>query len=120
MLATAFLVLFNGALMPASVAPWTFTPFLSLPFFFLGVWLIHARADSGRLSDAALIGGAIGMAILAHPVPAVLLVVITTIAACASRGLRLATLGLAGDGLPDRAHPQRFFSISALSFIPAA
>jgi hypothetical protein len=97
MLATAFLVLFNGALMPASVtatyAPWTFTPFLSLPFFFLGVWLVHARVGSGRLTDAALIGGAIGLAILAHPVPAVLLAAITTIAACASHGLRLATLG---------------------------
>ena len=50
--------------------------------FFLGIWLIHARIGSARLSDAALIGGAIGVAFLAHPVPAVLLATITTIAAC--------------------------------------
>ena len=46
---------------------------------------------SARLSDAAMIGGAIGVAFLAHPVPAVFLATITTIAACTIHGLRLRT-----------------------------
>jgi hypothetical protein len=80
---------------------------------FLGVWLIHARIGSARLSDAALIGGAIGVAFLAHPVPAVLLATITTIAACTILVFGFAR-SLVGGGLLYRAWAHLSYSRSSL------
>ncbi|HYI83107.1 MAG TPA: hypothetical protein VEX11_07855 [Acetobacteraceae bacterium] len=89
-------VLWNGAAGPPSAmggySPWLFAPGFAQAFFFLAILLIHARVAGGRLRDAALIGGAIGLAFLAHIVPAVVLVVVVTATAFAVQGLRPRTV----------------------------
>jgi hypothetical protein len=89
-------VLWNGAFS----TPWTaggYSPWLSAPGiaqipFFLSILLIHARVADGRLRDAMLIGGAIGLTFLAHVVPAVVLTVVVSATAFAVQGLRLRTV----------------------------
>ncbi|MBD0273938.1 MAG: hypothetical protein ICV73_18680 [Acetobacteraceae bacterium] len=93
--ATAVLVLFNGAALTGDVAagytPFTLTPVLGWAVFFAGVRLILARAGSGRIADALLIGTWLGLAFLAHTVPAVLLSTVAAAVAFAARGAGLRT-----------------------------
>lgn len=90
--ATAVLVLFDGAAMSADEAagytPWTLTPALGWPAFFLGVWLVLGRAPGLRWRDAMLIGCVLGLAFLVHTVPAVLLSAIVAAVVLADHGLR--------------------------------
>ena len=102
-IATAILVVFNGALsepwQAGGYSPWAFTPFLVQGMFFAGLWLLHARVATARWRDAALIGLVIGLVFLAHAVPALLLATAATLAALAVQGLRWRTLlwiGLVG------------------------
>lgn len=78
--ATAVLVLVNGAAMPswmtATYIPWWYSPALAIPIFLFGVALIQARAQQPRAINFILIGCSIGITFLAHPVPAVALGVI--------------------------------------------
>ncbi|MCK8788031.1 hypothetical protein M0638_27110 [Roseomonas sp. NAR14] len=94
--ATAVLVLYNGAALPGDAAvsytALTLTPMLAWPMFFFGVRLIQGRAGSARLRDALLLGSWIGLAFLAHTVPAVLLACIVTTVAFATRGIAFRTL----------------------------
>ncbi len=84
-IATTVFVLFNSAVMngdeAAGYTPWPLTPGLTWPIFFASVSLIHARAGSTRFVDALLIGSALGIAFLAHTVPAILLSAIVTVVA---------------------------------------
>jgi hypothetical protein len=94
--ATAVFVLFNGTLTyPYNVASYTpqpLTPSLTLPLFFLGITLIHARGSSARMRDAAVIGSVLGIVFLAHTVPALLLSAVVTMTAFSQSGIRLRTL----------------------------
>jgi hypothetical protein len=94
--ATAVFVLFNGALTfpynAASYTPQPLTPNLTLPLFFLGITLIHARGNSIRMRDAAVIGNVLGIVFLAHTVPALLLSAVVTTTAFSQNGIRPRTL----------------------------
>src|SRR5690242_12653433 len=89
--ATAIFVLWNGNvpqpwLAPSDAAgytPWAFTPSLALPVVFLGVGLVHRRCATGRWRDATLLGSALDLDFLAHPVAGLLLSGIVTAAAFA-------------------------------------
>lgn len=99
--ATATFVLWNGNvpqpwLAPwdaAGYTPWPFTPNLALPFFFVGVGLVHRRSGgTARWRDAAVIGSALGIDFLAQPVAGLLLSGIVTAAAFAAQGVRRRTV----------------------------
>jgi hypothetical protein len=85
--ATAVFVLFDSVAMPSDAAagytPWTLTPALVWPLFFGSVWLIADRIPRLRITDAVLVGTALGLVFLAHTVPAVLLSGIAVAAALA-------------------------------------
>jgi hypothetical protein len=93
--ATAVFVLFNGTFtypyIDASYTPQPLTPNLTLPLFFLGITLIHARGSSTRIRDAAVIGIVLGIVFLSHTVPALLLSAIVTTTAFSQNGTRLRT-----------------------------
>ncbi len=101
--ATAVMVLFNGGVMAgdeaAGYTPWTLTPALTWPLFFLGVGAIHRYAPALRFPAALGLGCLLGIIFLAHTVPAVLLSGIVTAVVLATSGLTvrgLAWLALAG------------------------
>jgi hypothetical protein len=77
--------------MAASYSPWHSVPALTQALFFCGVWLISARAQRARFSDALLIGSVIGIVFLAHTVPALILAAITAAAAVSTQGMRMRT-----------------------------
>lgn len=93
---TAVLVLLNGALdkfwTVGGYTPWPSGPILGTALFFAVVWLIHARVGAARWRDAAMIGFCIGMAFLAHIVPAVILTAMVAACAFTAQGFRLRTL----------------------------
>lgn len=95
-LATAVLVLWNAArdkfYSSGGYTPWPSGPILATAIFFGTVWLIRARVEAARWQDAALTGACIGLAFLAHVVPAVVLTAIVTVAAFVAQGLRARTL----------------------------
>ena len=72
--------------------PWPFIPNISQSLFLFTLWLILARQESDRWLDAALIGIAIGITFLGHPVPAIVLTVIVMAVAFGVRGLRFQTI----------------------------
>lgn len=94
--ATAVFVLFNGTFtFPYNAASYTFqplTPNLTLPLFFLGIALIHARGTSTRMRDAVAIGSVLGIVFLSHTVAAVLLSAAVTTIAFDKNGFRPRTL----------------------------
>jgi hypothetical protein len=94
--ATVVLVLVSGLVMASDAVigytPWTLTPGLAWPLFFGAVWLIAARIERLRMSDAMLLGGVLGLVFLAHTVPAVLLSGMVASAAVAVGGFRWRTL----------------------------
>jgi hypothetical protein len=94
---TALFVFFNDLAVPSWISaayhPWSSVPLLALGGFFFSVWLIHARIRSERLSDALLIGSAIGLTFLAHTVPALILAAIVPVAVLTVREFNLRTLG---------------------------
>lgn len=94
---TALFVFFNDLALPSWISaayhPWSSVPLLALGGFFFSVWLIHARIRSERLSDAMLIGSAIGLTFLAHTVPALILAAIVPVAVLTVREFNLRTLG---------------------------
>jgi hypothetical protein len=75
--ATCVMVLFGGAVMSgdeaAGYTPWTFTPALAWPLFFLGTAAIHRLAPALRVGGAIASGCIVGIVFLAHTVPAILL-----------------------------------------------
>jgi hypothetical protein len=89
-------VLLDGAVarpwVTGGYTPWPFTPNISQSLFFLALWLILARQDSPRWLDAALVGAAIGITFLAHPVPAVILTAVVTAVAFGVRGMQVQTV----------------------------
>jgi hypothetical protein len=99
-IATVLLVCFDGTLLPpwmaASYSPWHSVPALTQALFFCSVWLVSARAQRARFSDALLIGSVIGLVFLAHTVPALVLAAITTAAALSAQGARMRTVGWIG------------------------
>lgn len=94
--ATFAFMLLNGLLIPpystATYAPWPYTPIIAQIFFYLSVFLIAARSETGRLLDAAAIGAAVGLTYLAHAVPGLILIPIVPTAAFVTQGFRLRTL----------------------------
>jgi hypothetical protein len=94
---TALFVFFNDLALPSWISaayhPWSSVPLLALGGFFFSVWLINARIRSERLSDALLIGSAIGLTFLAHTVPALILAAIVPVAVLSIREFKLRTLG---------------------------
>ena len=92
-------VLFNGAVSrpwnTGGYTPWPLTPSISQAFFFVGVWMILARGIPGlawkMLLNAVMIGALIGITLLAHLVPAVILTAIVTAVAFGSDGFRART-----------------------------
>ena len=89
-------VLFNGAVSrpwnTGGYTPWPLTPSISQAFFFAGVWMILARGIPGlawkMLLNAVMIGALIGITLLAHLVPAVILTAIVTAVAFGADGFR--------------------------------
>jgi hypothetical protein len=87
-------VLFNGAVSrpwnTGGYTPWPLTPSISQTFFFVGVWMILARGTPGlawkKLLNAVIIGALIGITLLAHLVPAVILTAIVTAVAFGADG----------------------------------
>ncbi|MBN8910062.1 MAG: hypothetical protein J0H99_26475, partial [Rhodospirillales bacterium] len=101
--ATAVLVLYGGATMAgdeaAGYTPWTYTPALVWPAFFLTAWLLIDRVGALRWRDAPFLGAAIALVFLAHTVPALLLAGMTAATVVGTHGLRpraLAWLALTG------------------------
>ena len=94
--ATSVFVLYDSVVMPgdasAGYTPWTLTPALTWPLFFGSVWLIAGRVGRFRLTDAIVVGSALGLVFLAHTVPAVLLSAIVTAAAFTACGPTLKTV----------------------------
>jgi hypothetical protein len=99
-IATVLLVCFDGTLLPpwmaASYSPWHSVPAITQALFFCGVWLLSARAQRGRFSDALLIGSMIGIVFLAHTVPALILAAVTAAAAVSIQGMRMRTVAWVG------------------------
>ena len=89
-------VLLDGAVGSPSVTggytPWPFTPNISQSLFFLTLWLILARQGSRRWLDAVIVGAAIGVTFLAHPVPAIILSLVVAAVAFGVRGLQVQTV----------------------------
>ncbi len=93
-------VLFNGAVsrpwMTGGYTPWPFTPSISQALFFASVWIILKRGIPGvtwkKLLSAVMIGALIGLAVLAHLIPAVILTAIVTSVAFGTGGFRVRTL----------------------------
>lgn len=75
--ATVLLVLAFGAALPgdasAGYTPWTLTPALAWPPFFVSVRLIAGAAERLRPAGTVVAGSAVGLLFLAHTVPSVLL-----------------------------------------------
>ena len=90
--ATGVMVLFDGAAMSGDEAvgytPWTFTPALAWPLFFLGVGMLHRVTPALRTSGAIAVGCVLGIVFLAHTVPAILLSGMATVLALAQPGDR--------------------------------
>jgi len=85
----AVFVLFNGAVS----RPWNTGGYTPWPLtFFVGVWMILARGIPGlawkMLLNAVMIGALIGITLLAHLVPAVILTAIVTAVAFRADGFR--------------------------------
>jgi hypothetical protein len=95
-MALASFVLLDGAVgwpwVTGGYTPWPLTPLITESLFFLTLWLILARQNSDRWLDAALIGAAIGVTFLAHPVPAIILTFIVTALAFGVRGFKVKTI----------------------------
>ena len=93
-------VLFNGAVsrpwMTGGYTPWPFTPSISQALFFASVWIILKIGIPGvtwkKLLSAVTIGALIGLALLAHLIPAVILTAIVTSVAFGTGGFRARTL----------------------------
>jgi hypothetical protein len=93
-------VLFNGAVsrpwMTGGYTPWPFTPSISQALFFASVWIILKRGIPGvtwkQLLSAMMIGALIGLVLLAHLIPAVILTAIVTSVAFGTGGFRARTL----------------------------
>jgi hypothetical protein len=94
--ALASFVLLDGAVgwpwVTGGYTPWPLTPLITESLFFLTLWLILARQNSDRWLDAALIGAAIGVTFLAHPVPAIILTFIVTALAFGVRSFKVKTI----------------------------
>jgi hypothetical protein len=90
-LAVAVMVLFGGSVMAgdeaAGYTPWTLTPALVWPLFFMSVQMLHRHAPALRFATAVLLGCLFGLVFLAHTVPAVLLSGIAVAAVAASTGV---------------------------------
>ena len=92
-------VLFDGAVsrpwMTGGYTPWPFTPSISQALFFVSVWVILKIGIPGvtwkKLLSAVMIGALIGLALLAHLVPAVILTAIVTSVALGTGGFRART-----------------------------
>jgi hypothetical protein len=92
-------VLFNGAVsrpwMTGGYTPWPLTPSISQALFFASVWIILERGIPGvtwkKLLSAVMIGALIGLTLLAHLVPAVILTAIVTSVALGTDGFRART-----------------------------
>jgi hypothetical protein len=92
-------VLFNGAVsrpwMTGGYTPWPLTPSISQALFFASVWIILKRCIPGvtwkKLLSAVMIGALIGLTLLAHLVPAVILTAIVTSVAFGTDGFRVRT-----------------------------
>ncbi len=95
-MAMAVFVCFDGSAhapwVSGGYSPWPLTPVVSEAMFFATLWLIAARGGSHRRIDAAMIGAAIGVTFLAHPVPAIILTVAVTVLAFVERGIRSRTV----------------------------
>jgi hypothetical protein len=97
---TTVYVLFNGAVtapwMTGGYTPWPITPSISQAFFFASVWIILERGIPGttwkNLLGAVIIGVMIGLALLAHLIPAVILTGIVISVAFGTGGFRTGTL----------------------------
>ena len=93
-------VLFNGAVsrpwMTGGYTPWPFIPSISQALFFASVWIILKIGIPGvtwkKLLSAVMIGALIGLALLAHLIPAVILTAIVTSVAFGTGGFRARTL----------------------------
>lgn len=90
--ATGVMVLFGGAVMSgdeaAGYTPWTFTPALAWPLFFLGTAAIHRLTPALRVGGAITSGCIVGIVFLAHTVPAILLAGMVAALAFAQAGRR--------------------------------
>ncbi len=101
--AAGVMVLFGGSVMSgdeaAGYTPWTFTPALAWPLFFLATMAIHRLTPALRIGGAIGIGCSIGVVFLAHTVPAILLTGMVSALALAQPGRRgRALLWLVGTG----------------------
>jgi hypothetical protein len=72
--------------------PWPFIPNMSQTLFFLTLWFISSGRESRHLATAALVGAAIGVTFLAHPVPGTILTLVVIPVTFAARGLRVETV----------------------------
>ena len=90
--ATSVMVLFDGAAMTgdetAGYTPWTYTPALAWPLFFLGVALLHRLTPALRIGGAIVVGSYLGVVFLAHTVPAIVLSGMTGLLALSRPGNR--------------------------------
>ncbi len=90
-LAVAFMVLFGGSVMTgdeaAGYTPWTLTPALAWPLFFVAIQQMHRHAPDLRFSAAVTIGALLGLAFLAHTVPALLLSGVAVAVVAATTGV---------------------------------
>ena len=72
--ATVLLVLFDGILLPSDAVtgytPWTLTPALAWPLFFVAVRLVATSVERATIAGAVVVGSAVGAVFLAHTVPA--------------------------------------------------
>jgi len=94
--ATVLLVLFDGLLLPSDAVtgytPWTLTPALAWPIFFVSVRLIATAVERGTIAGAVMAGSCIGVLFLAHTVPGILLAGMTAVTAAVVQGPRWRTL----------------------------
>ena len=94
-IATVVLVLVFGAMLPGDAGggytPWTLSPALTWPLFFVAVRLIAGAVQRLSVMSALLAGSVIGLVFLAHTVPALLLAPMTASAALAVNGCRWRT-----------------------------
>jgi len=96
---TTVYVLFNGLVsrpwVTGGYTPWPLTPSISQALFFASVWIILKRGVPGgtwkKLFSAVLIGAVIGITLLAHLIPAVILTAIVTSVALGTGGFRVRT-----------------------------
>jgi hypothetical protein len=98
--ASTTVYVFNGAVsrpwMTGGYTPWPYIPSISQAFFFASVWIILVRGIPGmtwkKLLSAVMIGVMIGLALLAHLIPAVILTGIVISVAFGTGGFRTGTL----------------------------